>query len=58
MARSATRKGGPVLDDSEHDGTLVVVGMTTSEGELRGGWTKDRATSLYAAGQRPRTMMQ
>jgi len=30
-AYSAARKG-LVLDGSEHDGTLVVVGMTTSEG--------------------------
>src|SRR5262249_51465707 len=34
MARSATRKGF-VLDGFEHDGTLVVVGMTTSEGSPR-----------------------
>ena len=34
MARSATRKGF-VLDGFEHDGTLVVVGMTTFEGSPR-----------------------
>ena len=34
MARSATRKGF-VLDGFEHDGTLVVVGMTKSEGSSR-----------------------
>src|SRR5215831_16276545 len=34
MARSATRKGF-VLDGFEHDGTLVVVGMTKSEGSPR-----------------------
>jgi len=51
MARSATRKD-LVLEGSEHDGTLAVVGMTTSEGSC--GWVHDHASSLYAAGQRPR----
>ena len=52
MARSATRKGF-VLDGSEHDGRLVVVGMTKSRG-ARAWCTNVRATSLYAAGQRPK----
>jgi len=34
MARSATREG-LVLDGFEHDGTLVVVGMTKFEGSPR-----------------------
>src|SRR5262249_4971518 len=42
-----------VLEGSEHDGTLAVIGMTTSRGAAARG-TKHRATSLYAAGQRPR----
>ena len=50
MARSATAR--LVLDGSEHDGTLAVVGMTTFEGEPAcGGRTS--FTSLYAVGQRP-----
>jgi hypothetical protein len=42
------------LDGFEHDGTLVVVRMTTSEGSPRVWCTKIRATSFYAVGQRPR----
>src|SRR5215813_11655840 len=33
--RVAPTRKGLVLDGSEHDGTLVVVGMTTSEGSPR-----------------------
>ena len=33
--RVAPTRKGLVLDGSEHDGTLVVVGMTTSEGSCR-----------------------
>jgi hypothetical protein len=44
---SATAR--PVLDGSEHDGTVGVVGTTTSRG-ARVWCTKDRATSLYSAG--------
>jgi hypothetical protein len=49
---SATAR--PVLDGSEHDGTVGVVGTTTSRGACV--WcTKDRATSLYSAGAETRT---
>ena len=46
-----------VLDGSEHDGTLAVVGMTTSRG-ARVWCTNIRATSLYAVGTETQTMMQ
>jgi hypothetical protein len=51
-ARSATRKGF-VLDGFEHDGTLVVVGMTKVRGEPRVWCTNIRATSLYSVGEDP-----
>ena len=51
---SATRK---VLDGSEHDGRLAVVGMTMSRGARV--WCHEiRATSLYSVGPETRTMMQ
>jgi hypothetical protein len=52
-AHTPTRKG-LVLDGFEHDGTLGRVGDDDVRGELRVGGTKHRATSLYAAGQRPK----
>ena len=48
MARSATE--GFVLEGFEHDGPLVRVGMTKSEGELARGARRDRATSFYSVG--------
>ena len=48
---------GLVLDGSEHDGTLAVVGMTRSRG-ARVWCTNIRATSLYAVGTETQTMMQ
>jgi hypothetical protein len=44
---------GLVLYGSEHDGTLVMVGMTKSRG-VRVWCTNVRATSLYAADQKPK----
>src|SRR5262245_51089130 len=38
------------LDGSEHDGILVVVGMTTSEGSSHVWRTNIRATSFYSVG--------
>ena len=56
MARSATRKG-LVLDGSEHDGTLAVVGMTTSEGSC--GWVHECSCHiLVCGGPKTQTMMQ
>ena len=56
MARSATRKG-LVLDGFEHDGTLVVVGMTTSEGSC--GLVHEASCHiLVCGGPKTQTMMQ
>ena len=56
MARSATRKG-LVLDGSEHDGTLAVIGMTTSEGSC--GWVHECSCHiLVCGGPKTQTMMQ
>ena len=46
------------LDGSEHDGILVVVGMTTSEGSPHVWCTNIRATSFYSVGSKTQTMMQ
>ena len=46
-----------VLDGSEHDGTLAVVGMTSPRG-ARVWCTNIRATSLYSVGAETQTMMQ
>ena len=48
---------GLVLDGCERDGTLGVVGMTTSRG-ARGFVHEHSCTSLYAVGAETRTMMQ
>ena len=54
MAHSAARKGALVLEGSEHDAAHLRGRDDDVRGELRVGARKDRATSLYAAGQRPR----
>src|SRR5262245_55236390 len=53
MGRVAPTRKGFVLDGFEHDGTLVVVGMTKSEGSPACGSTNIRATSLYSVGEDP-----
>jgi hypothetical protein len=47
-----------VLDGSEHDGTIAVVGDDDIEGSPLWGCAIVRATSLYAVGTETQTMMQ
>jgi hypothetical protein len=57
MARERPPQGF-VLDGSEHDGTVAVVGDDDIEGSPHVGCAIVRATSLYAVGTETQTMMQ